>query len=288
VSFAFTYNRKPKATRTLVCALSGPTSSSGACDAPVATATGSQSGKSYSALADGSYTFTVSRTLTDGGTASATRHFTVAVPVTATAVAAGRQHTCALTSAGGVKCWGANVHGQLGNGTNTGSNVPVDVSVLTSGVVAIAVEEGNDFACALTSAGGAKCWGENDSGQLGNGTTTDSNVPVDVSGLGSGVSAIAAGGVHACALTSAGGVKCWGSNFQGELGDGTNTDSNVPVDVSGLGSGVAAIAAGVFYTCALTIAGGAKCWGANTQGSWGTARPRLATFRSTSAGLEAA
>src|SRR4029453_13749845 len=102
VSFAFTYNRKPKATRTLVCALSGPTSSSGACDTPVATATGSQSGKSYSALADGSYTFTVSRTLTDGGTASATRHFTVAVPVTATAVAAGRQHTCALTSAGGV------------------------------------------------------------------------------------------------------------------------------------------------------------------------------------------
>ena len=82
VSFAFTYNRKPKATRTLVCSLSGPTSSSGPCDAPVAFgAKGSKSGKSYSGLQNGSYTFTVSLTLTDGGKASATRHFTIDVPV---------------------------------------------------------------------------------------------------------------------------------------------------------------------------------------------------------------
>jgi hypothetical protein len=80
VSFEFTYNRKPKATRRLVCALSGPTSSSGPCDAPAAFgADGSQSGASYGGLANGSYTFTVSLSLTDGGTASATRHFTVAV-----------------------------------------------------------------------------------------------------------------------------------------------------------------------------------------------------------------
>jgi hypothetical protein len=80
-SFGFTYNRKPNATGTLVCALSGPTSSSGACDAPVASGSkGSRSGKSYSGLANGDYTFTVSLTLTDGGTASATRRFSVDVP----------------------------------------------------------------------------------------------------------------------------------------------------------------------------------------------------------------
>src|SRR3989442_1268296 len=113
VSFKFTYNRKPSATQTLTCALSGPTASTGACDAPTASGSnGSRSGKSYSDLANGSYTFTVSLTLTDGGTASATRHFTVAV--TETAIAAGGAHSCALTSAGAVKCWGLNHLGQLG------------------------------------------------------------------------------------------------------------------------------------------------------------------------------
>ena len=82
VSLAFTYNKTPKATRTLVCSLSGPTSSSGPCDAATAVAgDGSRSGKSYSGLANGEYTFTVSLTLTDGGTASATRHFTINAPV---------------------------------------------------------------------------------------------------------------------------------------------------------------------------------------------------------------
>ena len=260
VSFEFTYNRKPKATQSLVCALSGPTSSSGACDTPVAFGDkGSQSGKSYSGLANGSYTFTVSHTLTDGGTALATRHFTVAVPVTATAIGAGFLHSCAVMSGGAVKCWGDNLDGTLGNGRTTNSSVPVDVSGLSSSVTAIAA--GGINSCALTSGGAAKCWGNNDTGQLGNGTTTNSSVPVDVSGLSSGVTAIDTGEDHSCALTSGGAVKCWGSNALGQLGDGTTTNSSVPVDVSGLSSGVTAIAVGAFHSCALTSGGAVKCWG---------------------------
>jgi len=174
--------------------------------------------------------------------------------------------TCALTSSGGVKCWGVNGDGVLGNGTNTDSNVPVNVSGLASGVSAISA---GGVTCALTSSGGVKCWGSNKYGNLGNGTNTDSNVPVNVSGLASGVSAISAGAFHTCALTSSGGVKCWGENMNGELGNGTNIKSNVPVNVSSLASGIIAISAGSWYTCAVTSSGGVKCWGSNLDGRLG-------------------
>ena len=184
-----------------------------------------------------------------------------------TAISAGAYHTCALTTAGGVKCWGSNYSGELGDGTNNDSNVPVDVSGLASGVAAVAA--GGRDTCAVTTTGGVKCWGENAFGQLGDGTNNWSNVPVDVSGLASGVAAVAAGDAHTCAVTTAGGVKCWGDNLHGKLGDGTNTPSSVPVNVSGLASGVTAITAGKFHSCALTTAGGVKCWGSNYSGGLG-------------------
>jgi alpha-tubulin suppressor-like RCC1 family protein len=191
-----------------------------------------------------------------------------AVPVDVTglssgvaSISIGPDQTCALTAAGAVKCWGLN----FGAGN---SRIPVDMPGLSSGVVAIS--EGGVFSCAITSAGAAMCWGRNSDGELGNGTTKDSyGIPVGVSGLSSGVVAIAAGSSHACAITSIGGVKCWGANVQGQLGNNSTKSSSVPVDVFGLSSGVSAIAAGVNHTCAITSAGAAKCWGSNYYGEVG-------------------
>ena len=99
----------------------------------------------------------------------------------------------------------------------------------------VAVTSGWWHSCALTSAGAIKCWGTNDWGVLGNGTTTNSTVPVDVTGLGSGTTAISAGLMQSCSVTTAGAVKCWGNNVYGQLGDGTTTNPSVPVSVIGLG-----------------------------------------------------
>ena len=154
---------------------------------------------------------------------------------TAQAIAAGNSFTCALTGTGGVKCWGFNFDGQVGNGSfGLATLVPNSVSGL-SGVVAIAT--GGAHTCALTSAGGVKCWGNNGYGQLGDNTTVQKLTPVAVTGLSSGVAAIAAGGSHTCALTSVGGVQCWGNNARGQLGDNSQLVRLTPVWVMGFDDG---------------------------------------------------
>lgn len=192
------------------------------------------------------------------------------------AVAAGGQHACALTDGGGLRCWGDNTYGQLGDGTTTQRATPVAVIGLPSAVVAVAA--GGNHTCALTEAGGVKCWGSNRYGQLGNpgarGGLFPNPQPTDVVGLDSGVIAIATGGVHTCALTKAGGVKCWGWDRRGQVGNSETCSNSIcatPRDVDGLASGVTAIDAGDEHTCALLGTGALKCWGNNQFGQLGAA-----------------
>ncbi len=182
----------------------------------------------------------------------------------AISVSAGYGHSCALTVSNGVKCWGLNAQGQLGNGTTSNSLTPVDVSGLASGAAAISA--GYSYTCAVTTAHGVKCWGNG----LGGGNAEVSNTPIDVTGLPGGAAAVSAGYDNTCAISSSGGVKCWGPNDNGQLGNGTTTNSRVPVDVSGLASGVVAVSTGGAHACALTIAGGIKCWGRNSSRELGT------------------
>ena len=184
-------------------------------------------------------------------------------------VVTGNAHSCALAANGGVKCWGRNDYGQLGDRSSTNRSSPTEVTGLTTGVAIVAV--GDTHSCAITTGGAVKCWGRNNFGQLGDGSVVDKNEPTNVPSLTSGIVAVAAGASHTCALTTAGGVKCWGYNNYGQLGDSSNVDRSSPVDVTGLASGVVAIAAGGSHTCALTAAGGVKCWGYNSFGQLGDA-----------------
>lgn len=187
-------------------------------------------------------------------------------------VAAGNANSCVITSGGGVSCWGLNSLGQLGNGTTVNSATPVSVTGLPSAAVSIAAA--GDSTCTLTSGGHVWCWGNNSSGQLGNGTFVASSIPVQVlSASGSaplsGVAAISVGENHACAVTAAGAALCWGDNSKGQLGNGTSAASNLPVRVQGLTYEVSTIAAGSYFSCAATTDGGASCWGAGTAGQLG-------------------
>jgi len=197
-----------------------------------------------------------------------------------TQIAAGVETTCALDSAGAAYCWGWGGYGELGDGSFANSAVPVAVD--TSGVLAgktlTQIVEGNGYTCALDSAGAAYCWGYDLVGQLGDGSTTNSSVPVAVDTGGAlaakTLTQISAGFYdHTCALDSTGAAYCWGGNEGGKLGDGTYTDSSVPVavDTSGVlaGKTLTQLSAGYAHTCALDSAGAAYCWGDNELGQLG-------------------
>ncbi len=218
-----------------------------------------------------------------------------------TAISTGSRHTCVLHNTAGdgetevlaAQCWGSNSHGLLGNGRSGISNdsaVPVPVMGLDSGVDVISA--GSAYNCAVHK-GIAKCWGDNNARQLGNGSRASESEPKEVLQtaadnsdtanpiaevkLGSGVTAIAAGGEHTCALQG-GAAWCWGLNNDGQLGHGTLVSSGVAKQLSTLTSKVTAITVGSNHTCALhniAVEGAsealvvAKCWGGNSFGQLG-------------------
>jgi alpha-tubulin suppressor-like RCC1 family protein len=183
------------------------------------------------------------------------------------AIAAGDDHTCALTAQGAVLCWGFNNFGQLGDGTYDFRTAPIAIDRLSSGTSGIAA--GSGHTCAVNG-GGVLCWGNNDMGQLGDGSDTPSRAaPGAVSGLSGGIAALTGKGSHTCVLTASGAVQCWGYNKFGQLGDGTADNRSTPVALTGVDGAISALVAGWNHTCSLTTGGVLKCWGWNFYGQLG-------------------
>ena len=195
-------------------------------------------------------------------------------------IAVGDWHTCAVASDGKAYCWGYGVtHAELGNGTMSQANSPVAVATngVLSGKTVKRIAAGFDHNCAIASDDKVYCWGDNGNGQLGNGSTTQSNVPVAVSTTGAlagkTIKRIAAGIWHTCAIASDDKVYCWGDNGNGQLGNGSTTQSNVPVAVSTTGAlagkTIKRIATGSDHACAVTTDNQVYCWGRNSNGELG-------------------
>jgi len=242
-----------------------------------------------------------------------------------TQLGVGRDHTCAVSNTGAALCWGSNVIGKLGTGSFDGpercgpiacSTVPVDV---VGGLTFGEVHGTDSFSCGLNLGGQAYCWGSNGLGQLGTGDFTDSASPVAVTGgliftdldVGFGISCavtgdgtpycwgsdpngepcgpfltnkctptpyvvpggfhftrIAAGGYHVCGITAANAAYCWGSNYWGNLGNGTTVGSDTPVPVSG-GHEFSSLSINESNTCGVAVDGTTYCWGSNGAGQLG-------------------
>lgn len=180
-------------------------------------------------------------------------------------VYAGNAHTCALTADSTAWCWGANDHGQLGDGTTQNRPLPTP---LPSALHFASLSLGAQHSCGRTGAGAVYCWGANDSGQFGTGSTGDVLTPRAIALPGPAIS-LAAGHAQTCAVVQGGAAYCWGYNAGGLLGTGS-ADSVVstPEPVVG-GVSFASITVGYNASCALTAAGAAYCWGDNQQGAVG-------------------
>ena len=194
-------------------------------------------------------------------------------------IAVGSSHSVALCSNGTVATWGNDTYGQLGDGTNNNSNVPVAVTAsgVLNGQTVVAVAAGFNHSLALCADGTVVAWGMNSAGQLGNGSTTSSNVPVAVTKTGAllnkTVVAIAAGYNHSLARCADGTVITWGNNAYGQLGNNNTTNSNVPVDITASGElygrTVIFLVGGSDHSIGLCSDGSLVSWGRNNYGQLG-------------------
>lgn len=190
-----------------------------------------------------------------------------------TGVSVGGRHVCAIVSGGTIRCFGDGSAGQLGDGVDRGdagstdagaeTGVPLGVVGLTS---ASGIAAGFSHTCARLEGSAIRCWGANDFGQLGDGTTIAKRTPTILSLAN--VKEISAGGAHTCAVLNDGTAMCWGRNDDGQIGDGTTNTRLLPVAVNNL-NGVEQIAAGMFHTCARLKSGAVHCWGRNDGGQIG-------------------
>ena len=188
---------------------------------------------------------------------------------TAVTVAAGVLTTCAILDDDSLKCWGWNRNGQVGDGTTTDRHTPTAVN-LGQGVTVKMVRPGREHNCALLGDNSIKCWGRNNHGQIGDGTTTDRSNPTAVDLGQSGVTAFDGGWHSACALLEDNSVKCWGPNFYGQIGDGSVTQRNTPVAISFPGDKSAlSVSVGGNHACAVLDDNSLACWGSNAYGQLG-------------------
>jgi len=183
-------------------------------------------------------------------------------------IAGGLGHTCSVTGAGGVECWGLNDSGQLGDGSLANRAYPAPVPGLGASPI-VSVGTGEAFTCALNALGEMLCWGDNSQGQLGDGTRNSSLVPIMVNALGGTVASFSPGRQHVCAVLTNGNAVCWGDNSTGQLGIGNFFDRLVPTQISGLGGLIVSVASGYDHTCAVTTSADAYCWGNNAFGQLG-------------------
>ena len=208
-------------------------------------------------------------------------------------ISAGTNHSMAIDSAGNLWAWGWNNRGQLGNGNNTGSNIPINITGAFGGATIESILAGGSHSMAIDSAGNLWAWGWNNMGQLGTGGACccdSSNIPINITELHNGtdfggatIESIAAGGCcctgFSMAIDSAGNLWAWGGNYNGKLGNGNNTGSNIPINITELHNGtdfgsatIGSISTGYNHSMAIDSAGNLWAWGDNIRGQLGNGK----------------
>jgi alpha-tubulin suppressor-like RCC1 family protein len=238
-----------------------------------AVAVGEETRNSYAVMRDGSAWVWGANFHGEAGVAAfAFPPVQLAIAPGVVSIAAGYQHGCALGTDGSVWCWGRNYEGQAGQSPTGGYVGPRQVPSLPNSAVQITA--GSQHTCTVLADHSAWCWGDDTDGEIGDGVfrtgeDAEIGVPSPVIPLGNNVDQISGGAETTCAVKLDGSAWCWGYNGYGQLGDGTTTTNAAPVAVTGLGSGVAQISAGQFFTCAVKTDGSVWCWGSNQYGQLG-------------------